>query len=223
LRKITDISLVLDASYVHQTPEGVKNIQLEFELIKDYPGGAGQQVRAVHMRLHHGTHVDAPMHFVSGGAAINDFPLERFCGPAMLVDLTPIGDNEQICPEHLEKALAGRDVTDQRLLIRTDWNKNYGMPDYTERAPYIGPAAVDWLASRKPALVGYDYAHSKDAPDSPAPDYAVRTFLENDIITMGYIRNLDQIDPDRALTLVALPLPFAHVEASPVRAVVIQS
>ena len=96
MRKITDISLVLDASYVHQTPEGVKNVQLEFELIKDYPGGAGQQVRAVHMRLHHGTHVDAPMHFVSGGAAINAFPLETFCGPAVLVDLTPIADNEQI-------------------------------------------------------------------------------------------------------------------------------
>ncbi|HET6190512.1 MAG TPA: cyclase family protein [Trebonia sp.] len=223
LKTITDISLILDGSYVHQTPDGVKNVQLEFELIKDYPGGAGQQVRAVRMRLHHGTHVDAPMHFVPGGAAINEIPIERFCGPVVLVDLTPIGDNEQIRPEHLEKGLAGRNIAGQRVLIRTDWNKNYGKPDYAARAPYLGPAAVDWLASRKPVLVGYDCAHSKDAPDSPAPDYAVRTFLENGIITMGYVRNLDQVDPARDLTLVALPLAFANVEASPVRAVVIQS
>jgi len=40
---------------------------------------------------------------------------------------------------------------------------------------------------------------------------------------MGYVRNLDQVDPARDLTLVALPLAFANVEASPVRAVVIQS
>lgn len=221
--KVIDISLDLGDSYVHHTPEGVRNVQLEFELIKDYPGGAGQQVRSVHMRLHHGTHVDAPMHFVQGGAPINAFPLETFCGPAVLVDLTAVRENEPIEPKHLEKALAGRDVAGQRVLLRTDWNRNYGRPDYEQRAPYIGPAAVDWLSERKPALVGYDYAHAKDAPDTPAPVYAVRTFLESGIITMGYIRNLDKIDPARELTLVAVPLAFSDVEASPVRAVVIES
>jgi kynurenine formamidase len=223
MRKVIDVSLGLGSGYIHNTPEGVKNVQLAFELIKDYPGGLGQQVRAVNMRLHHGTHVDAPMHFVPGGKGISDFPLETFCGPAVLADLTSVGENEAISAALLEKQLRGADVEGQRVLLRTDWNLHYGEPDYDARAPYIGPDAVDWLVERKPALVGYDYAHSKDAPDSPRTVYALRGFLENDIITMGYIRNLDKINPAGELTLVALPLAFTDVEASPVRAVVLES
>ena len=223
MSKVVDISLALGGSYQHQTPAGVKNVQLEFELIKDYPGGAGQQVRAVHMRLHHGTHVDAPMHFVEGGKSIDQFPITTFVGTAVLADLTSmVGENEEVRPEHIERALNGRQVAGQRLLLRTDWNAHYGEPDYDARAPYIGPDAVDWVVSQRPALVGYDYAHAKDAPNSPKAVYAVRTFLENEILTMGYIRNLDQLSADRTLTLVAAPLAFEGVEASPVRAVVIE-
>jgi len=223
VQNVIDISLELGSGYLHNTPEGVKNVQLAFELIKDYPGGLGQQVRAVNMRLHHGTHVDAPMHFVPGGKGIGEFPLSTFCGPAILVDLTSVGENTAISAGLLEKQVNGRSVEGQRVLLRTDWNAHYGEPDYNERAPYIGPDAVDWLVERKPALVGYDYAHSKDAPDSPRTVYALRGFLENDIVTMGYIRNLHRIDPERDLTLVAVPLAFEDVEASPVRAVVIEN
>jgi arylformamidase len=222
VRNLVDISLSLDADYRHQTPEGVKNDQLEFELIKDYPGGQGQQVRAVSMRLHHGTHVDAPMHFVPGGATLEKIPLETFYGEAMVLDLTAIGQNEPIEPAHVEAALGGRDLNGARVLLRTDWNAHYGEPGYFEASPYISPKAVDWICARKPLLVGYDYSHPKDAPDTPAPVYAVRTFLENEIVPMGYLRNLDQVDPRRPMILSAFPLAFSGVEASPVRAVLIQ-
>lgn len=222
MRKIVDISLSLDGGYQHQTPEGVKNVQLEFELIKDYPGGQGQQVRAVRMRLHHGTHVDAPMHFVPGGGTIEKIPLETFYGDAMILDLTAIGQNQPILPAHIKAALGDRDLANARVLLRTDWNAHYGEPGYHEASPYISPAAVDWICGRKPLLVGYDYSHPKDAPDTPAPVYAVRTFLEHEIVPMGYIRNLDQVDATGPMTLSAFPLAFSGVEASPVRAVLIQ-
>ncbi|HET6193412.1 MAG TPA: cyclase family protein [Trebonia sp.] len=222
MRNLVDISLSLDADYRHQTPEGVKNVQLEFELIKDYPGGQGQQVRAVRMRLHHGTHVDAPMHFVPGGATLEKIPLETFYGEAMVLDLTAIGQNEPIEPAQVEAALGGRDLNGARVLLRTDWNAHHGEPGYFEASPYISPKAVDWICARKPLLVGYDYSHPKDAPDTPAPVYAVRTFLENEIVPMGYLRNLDQVDPGRPMILSAFPLAFSGVEASPVRAVLIQ-
>ena len=35
--------------------------------------------------LHTGTHVDAPRHFVEGGAGADALPLEVLCGPAGLV------------------------------------------------------------------------------------------------------------------------------------------
>lgn len=220
--KLIDISMKLVESFSMPQPTGVKNVQLSFDLIKDYPGGAGQQVRAVQMRLHHGTHVDAPMHFHKGAASLADLPLDTFYGDITLVDLSGIGRNAAIRKHDLASAIGGRDIRGGRVLIRTNWNRRYGEPDYDANSPYISVEAVDWLAARGPALVGYDYAHAKDGPDVPTPTYAVRTFLAHRIVTLGYLRNLDQIDSHAPATLVAFPLAFGEVEASPVRAVVIQ-
>ncbi len=69
--KIIDISLTLDAgNYRMHTPKGFsKDMQFAVETLKEHdaPGGAGQIVRGVHMRLHAGSHVDAsPMNVCSG-------------------------------------------------------------------------------------------------------------------------------------------------------------
>src|SRR5258708_38153153 len=63
-RKIVDISLELDPkNFAMRTPAGfTKDMQFEMEAIKEHhaPGGAGQIVRGVHMRLHAGRPVDGP-------------------------------------------------------------------------------------------------------------------------------------------------------------------
>jgi arylformamidase len=219
---VIDISLQLGSDYKMQTPEGVKNVQLEFEVIKDYPGGMGQYVTAVHMRLHNGTHVDAPKHFVEGGASVDQIPLSTFIGDAVLFDFTHIGENQPITAAEFEKAAAGREIAGKRILLRTNWNRNYGADDYKDRSPFFGKDAVPWILERKPVLVGYDFAHAKDDPDVPFEAYYLRSFLENGICTMGYLRNLDQIDQNKSVLLSALPLAFIDVESSPVRAVVLQ-
>src|SRR5262249_34991505 len=71
IEKIIDISLELDPkNFGMRTPAGFKkDMQFEMEILKEHdaPGGAGQIVRGVHMRLHAGSHVDAPEHNVRGG------------------------------------------------------------------------------------------------------------------------------------------------------------
>ena len=174
------------------------------------------------MRLHHGTHVDAPMHFVPGGATLEKIPLKTLYRRGHGLGSHRDRAEQTIEPAQVEAALGGRDLNGARVLLRTDWNAHYGEPGYFEASPYISPKAVDWICARKPLLVGYDYSHPKDAPDTPAPVYAVRTFLENEVVPMGYLRNLDQVDPGRPMILSAFPLAFSGVEASPVRAVLIQ-
>lgn len=221
--KLIDISLRLTPGYQMRTPEGVKNVQLSFETIKDYPGGSGQYVSAVHMRLHNGTHVDAPQHFVEGGPGIDDMPLETFFGDTVLLDLTRVGQNAPIRREDVETSAEGRPrIEGKRVLLRTGWNRHYGEAGYQEGSPYISAGAVDWIVSQGPVLVGYDYMHGKPDPDAPYPSYALRTFLEAGIVTMGYLRNLDLIDAAVPIELCAFPLAFVGVESSPVRAVVIQ-
>src|SRR5438128_12498072 len=90
--KIVDISLELDPkNFAMRTPAGfTKDMQFEMEVIKEHdaPGGAGQIVRGVHMRLHAGSHVDAPEHNVRGGTQIHQLAARalhrrrRRCRPA---------------------------------------------------------------------------------------------------------------------------------------------
>ncbi len=89
--KIIDISLELDPkNFGMRTPAGfMKDMQFDMEVLKEHdaPGGAGQIVRGVHMRLHAGSHVDAPEHNVRGGTQIHQLPLELFIGDAIVADL----------------------------------------------------------------------------------------------------------------------------------------
>lgn len=219
---LIDISLPLASGYRMRTPEGVKDLQLSFETIKDYPGGSGQYVSAVHMRLHNGTHVDAPKHFVDGGSGIDEIPLQTFFGDLVLLDLTHVSSNAPITQDDVQTSAKGRSLHGARVLLRTGWNRYYGEEGYQEGSPYISAGAVDWIVSQKPVLVGYDYMHGKPDPEAPYPSYALRTFLEAGVVTMGYLRNLDKIDADSPAQLSAFPLAFVGVESSPVRAVVIQ-
>src|ERR1700674_3342937 len=88
---IVDISLELDPkNFGMRTPAGfTKDLQFAMEVLKEHdaPGGAGQIVRGVHMRLHAGSHVDAPEHNVRGGTQIHELPLELFIGDAVIADL----------------------------------------------------------------------------------------------------------------------------------------
>ena len=102
IEKIIDISLELDPkNFGMRTPAGFKkDMQFEMEILKEHdaPGGAGQIVRGVHMRLHAGSHVDAPEHMVKGGKQIQDLPLETFAGDAVIADLRlePLMDDQEL-------------------------------------------------------------------------------------------------------------------------------
>ena len=59
---------------------------------------------------------------------------------------------------------------------------------------------------------------SNDEPGAPRVFHNSCTLSEHGVITMPYLKNLDQIDSDR-FTLVGLPLKLIGAEASPIRAV----
>jgi kynurenine formamidase len=148
--------------------------------------------------------------------------LSTFIGDAVLFDFTHIEENRPITAAEFEKAGGDKDINGKRILLRTNWNRNYGAEHYKERSPFFGKDAVPWIVERKPVLVGYDFAHGKDDVDVPCEGYYLRSFFENGICTMGYLRNLDKIDQSKPILLSALPLAFTDVESSPVRATVLQ-
>jgi len=223
---IVDISLELDPkNYSMRTPAGFKkDMQFEMEVLKEHdaPGGAGQIVRGVHMRLHAGSHVDAPEHNVRGGTQIHQLPLELFMGDAIVADLRDNMTGTAITEKELEKRLDNRIRKGDRLLLRTDHNNSYdgGSEKWMKESPYLTIGATMWCIDKGAVIVGYDFYHGNDEPNAPRVFHNSRTLSEHGVITMPYLKNLDRIEKDR-FTLIGLPLKMIGAEASPVRAVVV--
>jgi arylformamidase len=224
ISRIIDISLELDDSkFAMRTPPGFKkDLQFKMEVLKEHdaPEGAGQVVRGVHMRLHAGSHIDAPEHNVKGGKQIQDLPLETFAGDAVIADLRHRVPGQGITAEDLEKAVGAVLRRGDRLLLRTDVNKEYMINNWQQRSPYLTSGATRWCIDRGVVVVGYDFYHGNDEPGAPRVFHSSRTFSEHGVVTMPYLNDLDRIEGQR-VTLVALPLKLVGAEASPVRAVVL--
>ena len=223
---IVDISLALDArNFGMRTPAGfTKDLQFAMEVLKEHdaPGGAGQIVRGVHMRLHAGSHVDAPEHNVRGGTQIHQLPLDLFMGDAIVADLRDKMPGKAITEADLERTIGGIVRRGDRVLLRTDHNNSYdgGSDRWMKLSPYLTIGATRWFIDRGVVIVGYDFYHGNDEPDAPRVFHNSRTLSEHGIVTMPYLKNLDRIDKQR-VTLIALPLNIIGAEASPVRAVVL--
>jgi arylformamidase len=223
-QKIIDISLELDATkFRMRTYEGfTKDMQFDVEVIKDYPGGLGQIVRGAHMRLHAGTHVDAPSHMVNGGKQIHDLTLDTFIGGAVVADVRHRGGKQGITGDDLEKAVGRHYQRGDRVLLRTDINKEYdGSPEWMARAPYLSDESIAWFRERGTSIVGFDFYHGAKPPGADPKSSTSRKLHELNILTMPYLTNLAAITKPR-VTLIALPLKMLNVEASPIRAVVLE-
>jgi kynurenine formamidase len=160
--KIVDISLELDPqNFAMRTPAGfTRDLQFAMEVLKEHdaPGGAGQIVRGVHMRLHAGSHVDAPEHNVRGGTQIHQLPLGLFIGDAIIPDLRDKVPGKPITETDLEGAIGSCVRHGDRVLMRTDHNNSYdgGSDKWMKTSPYLTIGATRWLIAKGVVIVGYD-------------------------------------------------------------------
>jgi kynurenine formamidase len=194
-KRIVDLSLELDPkNFAMRTPAGFKkDMQFEMEVIKEHdaPGGAGQIVRGVHMRLHAGSHVDAPEHNVRGGTQVHELPLDLFIGDAVIADLREKLPGRAISEKDLEQRMDNRLRKGDRLLLRTDHNNAYdgGSDKWMKDSPYLTIGATMWCIQKGVVLVGYDFYHGNDEPQSPRMFHNSRTLSEHGVITMPYLES----------------------------------
>jgi kynurenine formamidase len=107
--------------------------------------------------MHHGTHVNAPLHLVQGGAGVGELPLELFFGTGVVLPV-PKGEWEYIEPADLEAA--GPEVGEGDIvLINTGWHHGYADDmEYFGHGPGLSEAAARWLIDRRVKMVGIDTA-----------------------------------------------------------------
>ena len=72
-----------------------------WERIEDISGPGTCNLSRISTGVHMGTHIDAPLHFIEGGADITEVPLSVLCGPAIVIDVQAERD---IAIEDIENA-----------------------------------------------------------------------------------------------------------------------
>src|SRR5947209_15822926 len=88
------------------------NIGVQFE-VRTKPGY--WQSAQVSMSLHTGCHVESALHCIEGGEPIDEVPLDRVIGPAVILDLTPVEEMALIDIPHLERARERLEAQGERI------------------------------------------------------------------------------------------------------------
>jgi arylformamidase len=163
------------------------------------------------MGSHTGTHVDAPYHFIDGGARLGEVALERMVGEALVVDLR---GRAAIDAAALEAApLRTGDI----LLCRTDNSSRWEEAEFQRDFVYLTLDAAGVLVERGIRAVGIDYLSIEQFGSS---DFPVHHRLLGAGVFVIEGLDLRAVEPGR-YTLVCLPLKFPDLDGAPARAVLL--
>ena len=206
--RIRDISLAIEPGL----PTWPTSVGFRIRSAMRLASGDPANVSVVEMDVHTGTHVEAPLHFLEGGATIDTVPIERFVGEARVVKV----DGEAVTAAALEAL--GLEADPPRLLIRTAnsdrWAKGWGPFDRAYVA--LTADASQWLVDRGFELVGLDHLSIQRFEDGPE----THRILMRAGVTILEGLNLAGVEPG-IYTLVCAPIRLAGTEAAPARALLL--
>jgi arylformamidase len=174
--------------------------------------GEPAAVSLISLGSHCGTHVDAPAHFIPGGASVDQLPLDALVGPCRVVTVDPAAQGRSVIePADLDPAALGV----ERLLLKTPSGQFWSDPAF--RRDFVGMSgeAAARLVRQGVRLVGIDYL-SIDPYDAD-PYVAHLTLLHAGVVVL---EGLDlRATPPGAYDLFALPLKLADADGAPARVV----
>ena len=178
--------------------------------------GAGTHMSSsLEFGCHIGTHIDAPLHFLAGQPGVDEMPVDRFFGPALVVDTRQKSSGET-APQALgAEVLDGHDLTTvEFVLFLTGWDRYWGRARYYEEWPWLSADLAKRLAAAGLKGVGLDTPSLDEFNGRAAHDICAAAGMIN-------IENLTRLDslPAAGCRFQALPLKLLGTEASPVRAV----
>lgn len=158
---------------------------------------------------HCGTHVDAPAHFVVGGRAVSDIPLDALVGECQVVHVEADADGA-IRPEHLGA------LTGERVILDTGCSARLADDEeaYFRHHSYLHPDTATLLVELGIRLVGID-TPSVDR----ASNLAHHILLGSDVVIVENLSNTAEL-PDQ-IRIVVAPLPLHAADGSPARVVAI--
>lgn len=201
-----DVSVRLRSGMVHWPDNPPVSIERQLDMDR----GDAANVSALSIGSHTGTHMDAPVHFVPGGAGIDDMDPAATIGHARVIG---IDDPEAIRREELERHAIG---AGERILFKTrNSPRAWAAGGFVEDFVYVDPDAAGYLAERGVRTVGVDYLSVGGYRTGGADTH--RALLEAGVWIIEGL-DLTAVAPGR-YELVCLPLAIAGGDGAPARAV----
>jgi len=188
------------------------NPEIDITLQQAVAKGAGANVLSIRFGSHTGTHADAARHFFDDGQSVDEIPLERLIGPALVVgfadDVRAIGATE----------LRGHDLEGQkRILLRTRNSTLLSGNEFAKDYTYLAPDGAQYLVDKGAELVGIDYFSIEQFHSGHHKTH--RILLERSVVILEGL-DLSATAPGE-YELICLPLRIEGCDGAPARAVLI--
>jgi len=199
-----DISLKLAGDTVRWVTAPPFELEERRRMSKGDPNNSS----ALNMSVHSGTHIDAPFHFLADGNTIDQLPVERFIGPALVyaVEAQRYITKEHVAGIRLDGAT--------RVLFKTRNSALLHKQEYDPDFVAFSVEAAQSLVELGVELVGLDYLSVAHA-DEQVPVH--RAFLDHGVVLLEGI-DLSEVAPGR-YELMCLPIPLGDSDGAPCRAV----
>lgn len=229
--EVIDLTTPLQSSTpILRLPEPFANTRhFELEELSRYDDrGPAWYWNDIHTGEHTGTHLDAPVHWVTGkdGLDVSQAPMSTLVGAAAVIDKTAEAAAD---PDFLLEVSHLTEWQDEHgplpeggwLLYRTGWSARGEDAEAFlngQRSPGVSADCARWLGSSSLAgfgveTVGTD-AGAAGGFDPPFPCH--NFLLGGDKFGLTSLRNLDRLPTTGALLTVA-PLPIVGGSGSPAR------
>jgi len=183
---------------------------VRIRLVQDIKKGDSNNLSAISMGSHAGTHVDAPFHFFFKGAGIDTMPLGAAIGPARVIE---IQNSTCVSKDELRTYRIRRG---ERILFKTRNSRYWRTAAFMKKFVYISLEAAEYLVAKQVRAVGMDYlsvgGNHKDGVQTH------RKLLEAGIWIFEGL-DLSRVKPGR-YDLICLPLKILNSDGAPARAVV---
>lgn len=208
--RIIDVSVGLSPA----TPVWPGERQFEFvQKQDDLGGGEAMTYSRLRMSPHNGTHIDAPLHFVAGGKAIDAVSLDALIGPCRVFE--HLGDR------HITKGdlTAMGFVASKRVLFKTCNSRRFRNGELDKNFVSLLPDAMDFLISSKVEVLGIDGFSIGPYGELTTQNHIAFCRTGGIIIEM---LDLTDVEPGE-YGLIALPVKLEGIEAAPTRVVLIRT
>ena len=206
MMKVYDISMKI--YYDMPVYKGKASKRPVIKAESDFTSGTVYETR-LEMNMHTGTHIDAPMHILQSGNAIDTLELEKVVTKCKVFDFKDV--EQRISREHLvEKNIVEGDF----ILLKT---KNSYLDILEDEFIYLDRTGADYLKNKRIKGVGIDAL----GIERGQPEHETHKILLGAGIVILEGLRLKEIEEGEYL-LVAAPINVIGAEAAPARALLIK-